>query len=206
MPVCPQCQSAYTDGQKFCQECGASLAGAGAPPGPAPGRLRQVLPLVGLAAAGLLLSAIFWLLGGNLPWASKPAALVPQGETAARPPEGADLKEQVQTLLNTLREAQLKKDLNLFMGCYSPAFPGLAEKRQKTQKAWEDMPFTNMFYFLDEVTATGPDKAVVRVTWELQAQDRRTQETLSATQAFRVELQRQGGVWRIVGLEEIPAP
>jgi hypothetical protein len=143
------------------------------------------------------------------PPAGKPAAQAPApggGQTAAPslPPPGASLTEQVQALFNTLREAQLKKDLNLLMSCYSPSFPGLADKRQKTQQAWEDYTFTNMFYFLDEVTGRDSDQARVRVTWELQAQERRSQETVSATQTFWVNLQRQGGAWRIASLEEIP--
>ncbi len=167
----------------------------------------------GLRLAGLLLGLAVTVAlgcgpGADAPSKDKPAAQAPATSPPASSsqPPGASLNEEVQALFNTLREAQLKKDLNLFLSCYASTFPGLAEKRQKTQAAWEQFTFTNMFYFLDEVTAPEPDQARVRVTWELQAQDRRTQEILTASQGFLVELKREGGKWRIAAVQETPIP
>lgn len=211
MPMCPRCQMTNPPGRKVCQECGAPLTGDG--PGPetplatrAAARSR-LLPLAGLL---VVLGVIGWLAysRGYLSSSRPPSEATPAGPAVAPAPGGAaaTLQEQVQALFNTLREAQLKKDLTLLMGCYSPSFPGLAEKRQQVQKAWEEYSFTNMFYFLDEVTPQGPDQAKVRVTWELQAQPRSGVETLTATQVFQVELRREGGAWKIAGLKEMPVP
>lgn len=213
MPLCPRCQMPNPEGHRVCQTCGASLSGAG-PETEAPLAARaavrsRLLPLAGVAAG---LAVLVWLAysQGYLsffappPPPSAPAA-PPAGPSAPAAP-APSLPEQVQALFNTLREAQLKKDLTLFLSCYSPSFLGLAEKRQQTQKAWEEYTFTNMFYFLDEVTPQGPDQARVRVTWELQAQPRTGSETLTATQIFQVELKREGGAWKIAGLKELPVP
>jgi len=215
MPVCPRCQMPQPDGRQTCQECGAPLSASG-PGSEAPLAARaavrsRVLPLVGgLAVLGMIL----WLaysqgyLSPSSPPPSAPAPAAPDlsGRAPAPGSPAPPLQEQIQVLFNTLREAQLKKDLTLFLSCYSPSYPGLAEKRQQTQKAWEEYSFTNMFYFLDEVTPVAADQARVRITWELQAQPRAGGETLTATQVFRVELKREGGAWKIAGLTELPAP
>lgn len=215
MPLCPRCQLSNPAGQKVCQACGAPLTGSG-PEAEAPLAARaaarsRFLPWVAVLAG---LGVVAWLLyslgylspSAPPPSATTPAAPAPQAGTAPPAAPAASLPEQVQALFNTLREAQLKKDLTLLMSCYSPSFPGLADKRQQVQKAWEEYSFTNMFYFLDEVTPQGPDQAKVRVTWELQAQPRAGGETLTATQIFQVELKREGGAWKIAGLKELPAP
>ncbi len=212
MTLCPRCQMPNPEGHGVCQTCGASLSGAG-PETEAPLAARaavrsRLLPLAGVAAG---LAVLVWLAysQGYLSFFAPPpppsAPPAPPAGPSAPAAPAPSLPEQVQALFNTLREAQLKKDLTLFLSCYSPSFPGLAEKRQQTQKAWEDYTFTNMFYFLDEVTPQGPDQAKVRVTWELQAQPRGEGETLTATQVFQVELRREGGAWKIAGLREMPA-
>lgn len=213
MPLCPRGQRSNPDSRSACQGCGAPLTAAGqdiqAPLAVRGTWAPRLLTLVG----GLVAAGVIGFLASSLGYTSSAPSSAPSPAQPAAPagtplPSAptASLPEQVQVLFNTLREAQLKKDLTLLLSCYSPSFPGLAEKRQQTQKAWEEYTFTNMFYFLDEVTPQGPDQAKVRVTWELQAQPRTGGETLTATQVFQVELKREGSAWKIAGLQELPAP
>lgn len=206
MPVCPRCQTPYGSGARFCQQCGHPLAEPAPPAEESPASTAEVsqpvsrrppLWLWAVIGAGvflLILAAVF--LVQKRPPAPPAEAPVPE----------AGLQEQLATLLNNLRQAQVDKDINRFMSCYATTFPGRDRKAEDTQKAWQDFDFTAMFFSLEDLQADGPDRARARVVWDLQLRDRRTDEFLTATQTFRVEFVKEQGAWRIRSLEELRAP
>ncbi len=150
--------------------------------------------------------------------APAPAPLVPgpapttpmtpaPGTSAVPPPQpplaAADLKAQLQTVLSSLREAQMHKDIVQFMSVYSLTYPQLDAKRADTLKAWENFDFTNLVFTVDKVQPLDPDNAMAWVTWYIDARNRRTQELSSYTQTYQVRFVKEMGTWRIRSLEEV---
>lgn len=128
-----------------------------------------------------------------------PAAPAPQPP----PPAAADLKDQLQSVLSTLREAQMHKDIVQFMSVYSLTYPHLDTKRADTLKAWEDFDFTNLVFTVDKVQAIDPDNAMAWVTWYIDTKNRRTQQLSNYTQTYQVRFAKEMGKWRIRALEEV---
>ena len=59
-----------------------------------------------------------------------------------------------------MREAQLRKDIVLFMSVYSLTYPELDEKRASTLKAWERFDFTNLVFTVDKIQPIDSDNAI----------------------------------------------
>ncbi len=127
----------------------------------------------------------------------------PSPPTAPAPAVPAEFKEQLQSVLSTLREAQLHKDIVQFMSVYSLTFPDLTEKRAKTLKAWEIFDFSNLVFTMDKIQTLDPDNAIAWVTWYIDTRNRQTQELTSSTQTFQVRFVKELGKWRIRSLEEV---
>ena len=174
-----------------------------------------------LAGAGILIIILLILLftrGTSTPPAPAPAPKVetpapaPAAPAAApgqpatpapAPPAEANLKEELQKELSTLREAQLHKDIAQFMGVYSLTYPGLDDKRAGTLKSWENFDFTNLVFTVDKIQSIDSDNAIAWVTWYIDTKNRRTQELSSSSQTYQVRFAKESGKWRIRSLEEV---
>jgi hypothetical protein len=222
MPACPSCQTPYESGARFCQQCGAALpqtepispgplaepeatpTAEAAPEASQPLSQKinpRLLAIFGGAAVVIIIAAIFLFKGSGTP----PPEPGPSATKEAVSPE-ADLQQQLGQVLGTLREAQINKDIARFMDCYAAGFPGREEKRQEALKVWTEFDFTAMFFYLEEVQPAGSDTARAKVTWDLQVQDKHTQEVLTSSQTFQTEFVKEQGTWRIRSLQEISTP
>ena len=138
------------------------------------------------------------------PQAPAPAVTPAPGPPAAPAPAApADLKEELQSALSTLREAQLHKDIVQFMSVYSLTFPDLTEKRANTLKNWEQFDFTNLVFTVDKIQSLDPNNAIAWVTWYIDTRNRQSQELTSSSQTFQVRFVKELGKWRIRSLEEV---
>ena len=206
---------------------------AGAPPRPepegaplAPAKGMQPWFLGLLVGAGVIIVVLLILLFTRS-GAPPPPALAPKGETIApapappAPPAPAlqpvapappaitapapseALKDQIQAILSTLREAQLSKDLVRFMSVYSLTFPDLEQKRANTLNAWENYDYTNLVCTIDKMQPIDADNVIVWVTSYIDTRNRGTQELASVTQTYQVRFAKEMGQWRIRSLEEV---
>ncbi len=130
-----------------------------------------------------------------------PAPSAPPAEPA--PAAATDLKAQLQSVLSTLREAQLKKDILQFMSVYSLTYPGLDDKRANTLKSWENFDFTTLAFTIDKVQPIDANNAIAWVTWYVDTRNRRSQALSSASQTFQVRFAKEMDKWRIRSLEEV---
>jgi hypothetical protein len=215
VPPCPRCQSSCEEGQRYCSQCGAPLGdeAPAASPLPAAARSSSAPPwAVGLliGAGVIIVILLILLLRRSAPVAFPVPGPVPQAQvptmpapTAAPTPPAPDLKQQVQGLLALMREAHLKKDINQYLSCYSPAFPDLERKRQDTLRAWENFDFINAFFTIDNFQPLDGDTVNATVTWNLDTKNKRTQKSVSAQQTYRVQFGREMDAWRIRALEEV---
>jgi Double zinc ribbon len=119
------------------------------------------------------------------------------------PPAEANLKEQLQKELSILREAQLRKDIVLFMSVYSLTYPELDNKRASTLKSWERYDFTSLVFTVDKIQPIDPDNAIAVVNWYIDTKNRRTKVLSSSSQTFQVRFAKEQDKWRIRSLEEV---
>jgi hypothetical protein len=135
------------------------------------------------------------------PAAPEPAE--PKPEPPKEEPQEASLEKQLEETLNTLREAQMKKDIVLYLSCYSYLFPNLEQKRKDALRYWEKFTFAQLMYSLEDVKEMGEDRAYAKVTWEIQVQGKDSDELEDSTQIFRVGFSKELGKWRIRSLKEV---
>ncbi len=230
---CPQCSIRVSPRQEFCHECDAPLKVEAAPakapaPEPPPATIPPEHPAPGppspgmqpwvvglLAGAGVIIIILLVLLflrgvppsppaPGVAPKAEAPAPAVPAPAPGAPPSAPtAALRDQLLSLLSTLREAHLKKDIDLYMSCYSKSFPGLDEKRKNTLAAWKTYDYSGVAFTLDEIQPVDPDNVNARATWYIDAQNRRTQEMSIDKQVYKIKFTKESGKWLIRSLEEV---
>jgi uncharacterized Zn finger protein (UPF0148 family) len=218
---CPQCGVRVSPRQEFCHECDAPIKEAEAaskvlepepeseapspepPPAPAPptGIPAWVIGLlVGSGIIIIILLVMLFTRGTSTPPVSTPA---PKVEAPAPAPTATSLKEQLQNVLSTIREAQLHKDIFQFMSVYSLTYPELDDKRANTLQSWEHYDYTSLVFTVDKIESIDPDNAIAWITWYVDTRNRRTQELSSSTQKYKVRFAKELGKWRIRSLEEV---
>jgi hypothetical protein len=229
---CPQCGVRVSPRQEYCHECDAPLKeGAlktvkvapseappvGLAPEPAPAAAPKGLPpwLIGsLAGAGIVIIILLIMLFSRTSPPPAPPVAAPQVAAPAPAPTpavpapapvapAADLKEELQRVLSTLREAQLKKNITEFMGVYSNTFPNYDQKRKDALEAWQNFDYANLVFTVDKVQAIDPDNALAWVTWYMDIRNRKNQELASATQTYQARFVKEMGNWRIRELKEV---
>lgn len=111
------------------------------------------------------------------------------------------IKKQLEELLQNMREAQLKKDLDRYMEFYSRNFPDLDKKRQTTMKNWDLYNYLDLEFKLDEVKLLITGNALAQVTWNIKYQNADSDESKKFTQTFKVWFSNETNTWRIDKLE-----
>jgi hypothetical protein len=171
-----------------------------------------------LAAAGIIIILLLILLFSRSAPPPTPPAVAPQAAAPAPAPQvtaptapapaapaaEANLKGQLQSVMSTLRDAQVKKNISEFMSVYATTFPNYDQKRQDTLASWEDFDYANLVFTVDKVQAIDPNNALSWVTWYMDVRNRDTQELSSATQTYQVRFIKQQGGWRIIEIKEVP--
>jgi len=146
------------------------------------------------------------------PAPAAPAVPVPkaaEGEAASPPdsPISAPvLKTQLEELLNRLKEAHLKKDISHYIQVFSPIFPDLEMRRQKTLAVWQAYDYLSLDFDLTDVKLLDADHAQAKVTWNLKLQQKASQTGKTETQTYKVWFAKDAGAWRVSNLEMVRKP
>lgn len=202
--------------------CGRAAQAGPPPAAPTPTPVSSGLPpwAIGImAGAGILIIILLILLLSRsappppvqapppeLQAPAPPSPAPPPPATAPIPPAeapAADLKEELQKVLSTLRDAQLKKDIAEFMSVYATSFAGSDQKRKETLESWQHYDYTTLVFTVDKVQALDPDHALAWVTWNMDIRNRNSQEMFSVTQSYQVRFVKEEGNWRIGELKEV---
>jgi len=72
--------------------------------------------------------------------------------------------EKIRSLFEDIKRANLQKNIDLFMSCFSHDFNGMEEKRRDTLKMWDNFEYLILSYDLKNQTILG-DNASVRLEW-----------------------------------------
>ena len=134
------------------------------------------------------------------PGSSSPSVL-PSAKALPEPPaipEGKDLIK----VLNQIREAQLKKDIQLFLGVYSADFSDLEKKRELTLNIWRRYDYIDLQFQVNDIQRQDASTILGQVTWNIKARDHKTDEVRTLTKSYQVQFVKDlSGKWVIQKLE-----
>ncbi len=226
---CPQCGVRVSSRQEYCHECDAPLKkgapkavkaapGEAPPAGPAPEPVPAAGPkgippwVIGfLAVAGIIIIILLIMIFSRTSPPPVPTAAAPEVAAPApaptpavpAPAPAADLKKELQEVLSTLREAQLKKNITQYLGVYSNTLPNYDQKRKDALEAWQNFDYASLVFTVDKVQDIDPDNALAWVTWYMDFRNLKNQELTSASQTYQVRFVKELGNWRIRELKEV---
>lgn len=107
--------------------------------------------------------------------------------------------EGIRRVFDTIKQANLSENIDLFMSCYSPAFPGYQEKRNSTLQTWQEYDMTKLDYTLSNITIN-QNRAEVTVNWQISAFSPGSGQTENFNSTHAVTLLNEGGQWKIINL------
>jgi len=135
---------------------------------------------------------------GNIPAHLKtstqsPASPKQKLATLAPMPE----REALLGVLRQIREAQLKKDINLFFQAYSPTFPDLRDKKEKILRTWQKYDYLDLQFNLHNIQQKNADTIIAKVSWDIKVQDNRTKNQKILAKDYIVHFSNASGKWLI---------
>jgi hypothetical protein len=168
-------------------------------------------PLILLIASGMmiLLSA-----GGYFLWQgySQPNKPIPNEivtpSTTPPPPHGLDTViedheiKKIRSLFENIRQANLQKDIDLFISCFSRDFKGMEGKRLDTLRMWENFNYLSLSYDLKDQMISG-DTANVRLEWLVRTSKKVSGERQNGKTLLDVILKREDNLWKIKEIKPV---
>ena len=126
-------------------------------------------------------------------------ATVPPAASPAPSTSGADIPgvESLRNVLENIQQGNLRKNINLFMSCYSPAFKGRERKKKETLETWEDYDYLSLSYdlknpFISDTTARARVEWLIRFVPKTGGRTQESQTTLDVT------FKKEGDGWKII--------
>ena len=113
-------------------------------------------------------------------------------ETRTEEEEAARIKG----LLENIRQANLREDIDLFMSCYAADFKGLEKKKRATLESWEDSDYLDLSYSLKSRALT-EDTAKIQVEWLIRTARSATGQLEEAELLLEALLKKEGDLWKI---------
>ena len=165
-----------------------------------------------LTTGGVLLLLIVG--GGYLFWKQYPLSVKPTSTEVTSSPSPlislADSQpimeekevEKIGSVFENIKRANLQKDIDLFMSCFSRDFSGAEGKRRDTLKMWETFNYHQLSYDLKKETISG-DTADVRLEWVVRTSERAGGKLRDGKTVLDVTLKREDGCWKINGIKPV---
>ncbi|MFZ5447896.1 MAG: hypothetical protein ACOZFS_04580 [Thermodesulfobacteriota bacterium] len=114
----------------------------------------------------------------------------------------AVLKTQMEKVLERVKEANQKKDLDQLLTLYSLNFPELSRKAQHFSRTWVTCNYPKMEFLINEVKPLPDGRVFARVTWDIRVEDVQTKNSKELTKTYLVWFVRESGEWRIQALKK----
>ena len=179
---------------------------------PGKGGERRVSPRIGgnlFRPLGLIMAGVVLLLmitGGYYFWQSYALSSMPVSkETVSNAPlsptryetgsEDRDA-EKIRALFENIKQANLKKNIDLFMSCYSCDFNDREGKRLDALEMWGFFNYHDLSYHLKTQVISG-DIANVRLEWLIRISKKMGGEVEDKKTLMEVTLKREDGGWKI---------
>jgi len=131
--------------------------------------------------------------------ASQKDLTAPSPDSSSPPPPS----EYFPQLLNRIRQAQLQKDIDLFLSVYSPSFPDIGKKREQTLKIWKTYDFLEIQFLIDDLQQQDGRTFLAKVTSDIKAQNLDSNEIKRSVKSYHVSFSNRSGKWLIQDLESL---
>jgi ketosteroid isomerase-like protein len=122
----------------------------------------------------------------------------PRAHTSAEAQE----VEKIRSLFESIRMANLQKDIDLFMSCFSRDFKGRDGKRLDALKMWENYNYLNLSYELKNKSISG-DTSYIQLEWLVKTSQKRNGKIQEDKTLLEVTLKREDGLWKIKEIKSI---
>lgn len=128
----------------------------------------------------------------NAPPTSASSAIPPSDDSSIEEKE----TDKIKSLLENIKKANLRKDIDLFLSCYANDFKDLKGKRKATLESWENFNFLDLTYDLGNLSVTG-DKARARVEWLVRFSSKSGGQPQESKTILDVAFKKEDGTWKI---------
>jgi ketosteroid isomerase-like protein len=165
-----------------------------------------------LTTGGIILLLI--IAGGYMFWQQYPQSIRPVSieptsslSSLTSPPDPQTVTEneeveKIGSVFENIRRANLQKNIDLFMSCFSHDFNGAERKRKDMLKMWETFNYHDLSYDLKKQTISG-DTADVRLEWVVKTSERVGGKPHNGRIVLDVILKREDGHWKIKGIKPV---
>jgi ribosomal protein L40E len=110
--------------------------------------------------------------------------------------------EKIKSLFENIRQANLQKDIDLFISCFSHDFKGMEGKRKDTLKMWENYDYLNLSFNLKDQAITD-DTANIRLEWLVKTSKRVSGQRHDGKTLLDVILKREDDLWKIIEIKPV---
>lgn len=171
--------------------------------------LLRPFPLI-IAGGVLILVMVggyfFWQRGSQSGDATSREIATPSSNPSSspsRPPvtEGQEI-EKIKALFENIKRANLRKDINLFMSCYSRDFKDRKGKQTATLESWDNFNYLDLSYDFKKQTISG-DSANLRVEWLIRISRKVGGQPQDSRSILDVTLRREEGSWKIKEIKSV---
>ena len=128
--------------------------------------------------------------------ASSPVAISQVIAPPSTPLTEAEEIEKIGNLLDDIRKANLEKNIDLFLSCYSKDFKDREGKKRATLQSWANFNFLDLTYFLEPPSLSG-NAARARVEWLARFSSKSGGQPQESKTVLNVIFKKEEGAWKI---------
>jgi ketosteroid isomerase-like protein len=116
---------------------------------------------------------------------------------APKPPS-AETQEigSIKTLLENVRQSNLKKDIDLFVACYASDFVNLEGRKRATLAYWKNFSYLDLSYDLKDLSIS-VETAKARVEWLIKTSSSAGGQPQQNKSVLDVAFKKEDGRWKI---------
>jgi hypothetical protein len=104
--------------------------------------------------------------------------------------------ETIKALLENIRQANLQKNIDLFMSCYALDFKDRESKKRSTLENWKKLHYLDLSYNLKNQILSG-DTADIEVEWWIKTSRDKNGPPQEGVTVINASLKKEEGAWRI---------
>jgi len=109
--------------------------------------------------------------------------------------------EKIKDLLEHIRQANLQKDIDLFLSCYATDFKDRDGKKKATLSFWKKFDYLELSYDLKRTSITG-DTARVKIEWVIKISPKGARQQQESKTFFDAVLKKEERTWKIQEVKE----
>jgi rRNA maturation endonuclease Nob1 len=109
--------------------------------------------------------------------------------------------EKIKDLLEHIRQANLQKNIDLFLSCYATDFKDRDGKKKATISFWKKFDYLELSYDLKRTSITG-DTARVKIEWVIKILPKGARQQQESKTFFDAVLKKEEKTWKIQEVKE----